>query len=212
MAPGLALGLDGIYRRFTRHYERLETNRVWNDSGGQLDSLGGYRNGRAQTVSDLETPEGAYRRYVGATFSLTRREGPLKARAAYTWSRLDGTVLDGLANRYGDIGPRDIYLEGPLADDHRHELKALLSYRVSAWMTTSLRYTYYSGLPYSRVFRNDVTGQNEDYRARAGINPRREPERPQRRPSLAPPRPAQLQRPDRVQLAAPPQGPSRDLR
>jgi hypothetical protein len=107
VVPGLALGADLVYRLFSRQYETLETNRIWNASGTQLDGLGGYRNGRAQTVSDLETPAGARRRYVGLTGSVTRREGRFKLRGSYTWSRLDGSVLDGLANRYGDT-PRAI--------------------------------------------------------------------------------------------------------
>jgi hypothetical protein len=63
VVSGLALGLDMVHRRFTHQYERLETNRIWNGAGSQLDLLGGYRNGRPQTVSDLSTPDGARRRY-----------------------------------------------------------------------------------------------------------------------------------------------------
>jgi hypothetical protein len=169
--PGLALGLDLVYRLFSRQYETLETNRIWNQSGSQLDTLGSYRNGRAQTISDLETPSGAKRRYVGLTSSVTRREGRFRLRGSYTWSRLDGSVLEGLNNRYGDIGPRDLYLDGPLADDHRHEVKMMMSYQVNRWLSTGLRYAYYSGVPYNRLFRNEQTGQFEDYRARLGSNP-----------------------------------------
>jgi len=80
-------------------------------------------------------------------------------------------VLEGNNNRLGDIGPRDIFLDGVLGDDHRHELKTNLSYQVTRWLSTTVRYSYYSGLPYSRLFRNEVTGSFEDYRARQGINP-----------------------------------------
>jgi hypothetical protein len=80
-------------------------------------------------------------------------------------------VLEGFSNRLGDIGPRDIFLNGFLPDDHRHEVKLNATYRVSPWLSTGLRYSYYSGLPYSRVFRNDITGQYEDYRAPVGVNP-----------------------------------------
>ena len=34
-----------------------------------------------------------------------------------------------------------------------------------------MRYSYYSGLPYNRRFRNDVTGRFENQRARVGANP-----------------------------------------
>jgi hypothetical protein len=171
ITEGLSLSFDFIYRLFANQYEKTETNRIWTPSGTLLDPGGGYRNGRQQTVSDLETPDNARRRYVGLTAALTRREGKMKVHAAYTWSRLDGTVLEGLNNRLGDIGPRDVFLDGPLADDHRHELKVNLSYMIARWLSTSVRYSYYSGLPYNRLFQNSVTGSFEDYRAVTGINP-----------------------------------------
>ena len=171
LVPGVALGADLIYRVFAHQYELVETNRIWNTSGTQLEGLGAYRNGRAQTISDLETPDGARRRYVGVTVSGHRREGPFKIQGSYTWSRLDGTVLEGINNRYGDIGPRDVFLDGALPDDHRHEVKLVLSWQATRWLSTSLRYGYYSGLPYSRIYRNEQTGQFEDHRAPVGIDP-----------------------------------------
>jgi hypothetical protein len=171
VVEGIAMGLDAIYRSYHNQFERLETNRVWNRSGNGLDPSGGYRNGRNGTVSDLETPDNAYRRYVGVTGSLSKREGNLKLRASYTWSKLRGTVLEGNNNRLGDIGPRDPFLDGYLGDDHRHELKANATYRFSRWLSMGLRYQYYSGLPYNRIFRNPVTGDYEDYRAMVGVNP-----------------------------------------
>jgi hypothetical protein len=172
VVEGLAISTDFIYRRFENQFEKLETNRIWNSSGTELDKLGGYRNGRATQVSDLETPDGAWRRYIGVTTGFTRREGKMKLHADYTWSRLTGTVLEGTSNQYGDIGPRDVYIfGGVLPDDHRHEIKVNMSYRPLRWLGTSVRYSYYSGLPYSRMFRNTQTGGFDDYRARVGDNP-----------------------------------------
>jgi hypothetical protein len=168
---GLSFGLDFVYRKFANQFEKFETNRIWLPGGGGLDTLGGYKNGRSQTVSDLETPDSANRRYIGITGSVTRREGKLKLRADYTWSRLDGTVLDGNGNLFGDIAPRDQYLSGPLGDDHRHELKVNMSYAITKWLSTSVRYNYYSGLTYNRFFYNSVTGSYEDLRATIGSNP-----------------------------------------
>jgi hypothetical protein len=94
----------------------------------------------------------------------------MKMQADYTWSRLDGTVLDGSSNRYGDIGPRDYFLYGSLADDHRHELKMNMTVRAppgSAWRPLHVL----SGMPYNRLFRNDVTGNYENLGAPVGINP-----------------------------------------
>jgi hypothetical protein len=171
VVEGLSLGLDFIYRQFSNQYEKIETNRIWNAQGSALESGGGYRDGRNRTVDDLETPNNAQRRYVGVTGAVTRREGKFKLRAAYTWSRLDGTVLEGTGNRLGDISSRDVFLDGPLADDHRHEVKLNAAYQFTRWFSTSLRYAYYSGTPYSRFFYNNELGGYEDLRAVVGVNP-----------------------------------------
>jgi hypothetical protein len=168
---GLALGADFVYRQYQNQFETLETNRIWNTAGTDIATAGGYRNGHAQTISDLETPDDADRRYIGLTGTVTKREGRLKLQGAYTWSRLDGTVLNGTANLLGDIAPRDVYLNGALGDDHRHEVKLNLSYQVSRWLSASVRYSFISGLPYTRYFRNDVTGKYENLNARVGVNP-----------------------------------------
>jgi hypothetical protein len=169
--PGIALALDFIYRDFTRQYETRETNRVWNESGSQLAFTGRYRNGRNQTIMDLGTPEEAGREYKGVTLGFNKREGRFKLKGSYTLSSLEGNVFDGINNRWGDIAPRDVYLWGDLADDHRHELKMSATYQLTDWLSTGIRYRYNSGTPYSRLFRNDITTDYEDYRARVGINP-----------------------------------------
>jgi hypothetical protein len=168
---GMSLALDGVYRRYVNQFEKFETNQIWSQGGNSLARGGGYRNGRAETVSDLQTPDNAYRRYLGITTAVTHREGKLKLQGSYTWSKLDGTVSDSFNNAFGDIPQRDVYLVGPLADDHRHEIKANLAYRFTPWLSTSWRSSYYSGLPYSRKFRNDQTAKFEDQRARQGSNP-----------------------------------------
>jgi hypothetical protein len=173
LVQGTAGSVDLVYRQFQHQYEVRETNRIWGGSGSQLDAGGGFRNGRPQTVMDLGTPEDAHRRYVGVTGAITKREGQVKMRAAYTWSRLDGTLLNGLDGSalYGLIPPRDQFLDGPLADDHRHEVHLTLSYEATRWLSFGARYLYYSGLTYNRLFRNDETTAFENLRARTGLNP-----------------------------------------
>jgi hypothetical protein len=171
IVQGLALGVDLFYRTFRHPYEVRETNRIWTGSGASLLATGAYRSGRRETVADLGTPEGAKRRYRGATLALTKREGRLKIRSSYTLSKLDGNVLDGINNAWGDIPPRDIFLYGDLADDHRHEIKTSAVYQLTGWLAAGLRYRYFSGRPYNRLYRNDVTGSFDLYRARVGISP-----------------------------------------
>ena len=171
LAPGLAVAEDFVYRRFEHQFEAFETNRIWNPSGTDLAAGGGYRNGRAQIVSDLETPEQAHRRYVGLTTSIAKREGRMKLQASYTWSRLDGTVGDGGANLLGAIAPRDVYLDGVLPDDHRHEIKLNVMVRVTPWLNLSGRFLYYSGTPYSHYYFNSLTGKYESLDSAVGLNP-----------------------------------------
>ena len=168
VVPGIALSADLVYRDFKSQYETRETNRIWNESGTRVV---GYRNGINQTITDLGTPEDTGRTYKGATLGFNKREGRLKLKGSYTLSSLEGNVIENLNNRWGDIPPRDIFLWGPLSDDHRHELKMSFTYQITSWLSTGIRYRYNSGTPYNRLFRNDVTGNYEDYRARVGINP-----------------------------------------
>ena len=209
---GLSLGIDGIYRKFTNQFETTETNRIWNQAGTALEPTGQFRNGRAQTVSNLETPYGAGRRYIGVTGDVTRREGKFKMQGSYTWSRLDGTVMEGSGNLYGDRPARDLYLNGPLADDHRHEVKANLSYAATRWLSTTVRYSYYSGLPYSQRYRNTVTGSYDDYRAQVGYTPGGNLNDRVRRPQPAPARHPEPEHPGRLQLPAADRAPAGGLR
>jgi hypothetical protein len=169
LVPGLALALDLFHRNFRRPYELRETNRIW-ANGESLAFTGGYRNGRRETILDLGTPTGASRLYQAATVGASKREGRLKLKASYTLSRLEGNVFDGINNAWGDIGPRDVYLYGNLPDDHRHEMKLSSTVQINSWMSAGVRYRYFSGRPYSRRFRNDLTGSYDLYRARVGEN------------------------------------------
>jgi hypothetical protein len=169
--PGISIALDAVYKVFKYQYETNETNRIWNNSGTALVATGGYRNGRPEKVVDLSSPEDAGRTYQGATFAINKREGRFRSKVSYTLSSLYGTVFDGTSNPWGDIPPQDVYLYGPLADDHRHEVKWQATYAVTPWLSTGMRYRYFSGTPYNRLFRSDVDNNFSRYLARTGSNP-----------------------------------------
>lgn len=166
IADGLALGSDIIYRRFTNQYDVSETNRIWNTSGSELDRTGGFRNGRAQTILNQASPDAAIKTYTGVTTALTQREGKVKIRLSYTWSKLYDTT-----SALNDVPGRDVYIYGPGNFDNRHQIKATMNYQATQWMLLGVKYGYNSGRPYSRLFRNIETGSFEDYRARRGTNP-----------------------------------------
>jgi Carboxypeptidase regulatory-like domain len=165
---GIALSLDAVYRRYNNQYEQRETNRIWDASGTRVI---GYRNGRNETVIDMGTPDGATRYYRGITAGFNKREGRGRLYLSYTISQLRGTVYNGANNPYGDIAGRDIYLDGPLPDDRLHDFKASGTYAATNWLSLGVRYTFASGFPYDRLFRNDVTNSYENRRSIRGTNP-----------------------------------------
>jgi hypothetical protein len=165
--PGLALALDLVHRLYTNQFEINETNRIWNPAG---TAVIGYRNGRAETIMDLETPAGANRRYDGVTLGVTKRDGWIKLRGSYTYSKQTGTSYSGTNNLYGDIPGRDVFTSGFLADDHRHEVKISASVQATRWLSIGTRTTYTSGQPYDRFFRNDETSAYDQLRATRGLN------------------------------------------
>ncbi|HEY0711143.1 MAG TPA: hypothetical protein VGF45_00595, partial [Polyangia bacterium] len=170
IASGVAVSFDVVYKHFERQYETRETNRIWNNSGTALAVTGGYRNGRPEQVRDLSTPDDARRVYKGATVGIQNREGRLRTKGSYTLSSLVGNVFEGLNSPWGDIPPQDVYMWGPLADDHRHELKLQATYSINPWLSTGFRYRYFSGTPYNRLYHNTVDNTFNSYRARVGTN------------------------------------------
>ncbi len=172
---GVSLGADLIYRLFTNPYEQRETNRVWNDAGTALSTDTPYRNGKAQQINDLGTPDAVRRRYIGATASLRKRDGQLKTNLAYTWSALEGNAgttrnNDNENSEYGENPGQDVYLYGFLPTDSRHSVRASMTYQATKWLSPGVTYSYTSGRPYNRRFRNDVTGLFADYRSRVGYD------------------------------------------
>jgi hypothetical protein len=170
IVPGLALALDLVYRKFNNQYEQRETNRIWNTSG---TAVIGYRNGRAETVIDMGTPDGATRTYRGITAAINKRQGTVRTYVSYTLSQLRGTVFNGANNPWGDIPGRDVFLDGPLPDDRLHAIKASATWAATKWLSLGMRYNFLSGFPYNHLYRNSVTGSYDIYRARRGINPGR---------------------------------------
>jgi hypothetical protein len=172
LVPGLSLGGDFVYRVFTHPYEIFETNMIWNPGGTELARGGGYRNGRAESVRDLETSSDARRTYTGLTAVLRKRSGPLRIQMGYTWSKLEGNVDSvGLDNNpYGDNPGRDGYLYGFLRDDRRHDIRGSFTWQATNWLALGSTASFSSGTPYSRMFFNQVSGKFEDLRAATGYN------------------------------------------
>jgi hypothetical protein len=151
--PAVGLSLDLIYRAFGNRYELRETNRIWNPSG---TAVLGYRNGRPETVIDVDTPGSARGTYRGMTLALDRRQGRLKTAFSYTLSDLRGTAFWGTSDPF--LITPGVPAEGPEADDRRHAVKASAAWAASAWLSIGLRYQYGSGFPVDPFYRSEVTG------------------------------------------------------
>lgn len=180
VVPGLSFGGDFVHRVFTHPFEIYETNRIWNRSGSDLDKNGGYRNGRSESVRDLESPDSARRSYTGVTAVLRKRTGRARVQMGYTWSKLEGNVDSAMGdnNAYGDIGPRNVYLWGYLRDDRRHDLRGSATWMVNGWLSLGSTFSFSSGTPYTKLFYNSVTGRFEDQRARFATDPGANPNDP----------------------------------
>jgi hypothetical protein len=50
-------------------------------------------------------------------------------------------------------------------------VKLNMVWQATPWLSLGVMYNYYSGQPYNRLFRNDLSGAYEDYRAHLGVNP-----------------------------------------
>jgi hypothetical protein len=153
---GLVLSADLSYRRFLDELVRGETNRVWNSGASPTNGL---RDGRPGAIMDVHTAEGLQRRYAGVTIGAEKREGGPDPLVLYARRP---------AGEPGSGGQPVVRLprwrpQAPDQDDSR--------VRFTSWLSTGARYDYYSGRPYSRLYRNDVTGGFDDYRASRGTNP-----------------------------------------
>jgi hypothetical protein len=172
IVTGISLGFDYIYRRYEHLWEDVETNAIWNMGGTEVRREGSWKSGRSQFVYDLETPDEARNRYHSVTVALRKREGRLQALAAYTWTRSEGTSNTSYSGNYLDNPGQTIYYYGPLPDDNRHNLQALLTYKVNQWLSLGGTYRFVSGGPYNHYYYNTFQGGFTDFRSQRGKDSR----------------------------------------
>jgi hypothetical protein len=180
--PGdLSLTVDVLYRRTLGLPSTRETNRVWNISGTSLDGSGGYRTGRPETVLDRSTDEALFSRYLGTTLALAKQVGSFRTAAAYTRGRLESNSDVRFVLPSGST-----FLAGEDLDNHPNSFHALGTYDLFGYASFGVVYSYESGGPITRRFRNSTTG---DARSSVGVDPGsniNDPadDRPQRRPGV----------------------------
>ena len=166
---GFSTGVDFQYRMYENQWEDLETNLIWNEAG---DNTVGNKNGKSEFIWDLETPEEAWRRYIGLSIFARRFVGNWQLMASYTWSRYEGTVSEGYATSYLDR-PRQVpFFTGYLPADRRHVVKISGWYRWRKVLSIGGSIWFGTGTPYDKLFFNTYFGDYGDRRAPRGMDPK----------------------------------------
>ncbi len=108
--------LDLVNRRGTGWWQTSETNRIWNQAGlTGAGSVGGYRNGRAQAVTDISTSSALSRRHRSLHSTLTFTPGTVVVTLAHVHSRTETPppssvgIPAGLAIASDDPGRHFVY-------------------------------------------------------------------------------------------------------
>jgi hypothetical protein len=169
---GITLGVDYIYRKFVHQWEDRETNGIWNNGGTGLDRSGMWKSGRSEFVFDLETPDEARRVYHSFTVQSRKREGLLRMELSYTWTFYQGTGDNSVNGSFLDNPGQTQFYYGPLGNDHRHDIRALVTYQVTNWLSAGVIYNFLSGGPYNHYYYDPAYATFNALRTKRGYDTR----------------------------------------
>lgn len=153
----IALGATYIHKQTHLSWEDDEINLLWDLAGKDII---GSRAGDGQQTFRLTSLEESQRTFDSLQFVFVRKGNDgWGVNGSYTlaWNR--GTGNDTLT--LGFDNPRqNPYLDGPLPDDVRHNIKAQGYYEWESGFRLGFAYRYETGTPYSPAYRDIV---NEDF-------------------------------------------------
>lgn len=172
VVAGVTAAADIVHRRFEHGFEDVETNLIWNESGTNLRADGGYKDGKAHHVFDLETPDSMGKRYQALTVTVQKVRGRLRILGSYTWARFEGPENSVFAGSYLDNPKNARFWYGPLPGDNRHDVRLHGSYAFTNWLGLGASFRFKTGDPYNRWFYNPVFGGFYDLRSQRGRDPR----------------------------------------
>jgi hypothetical protein len=167
---GITLGFDYIYRKYVHQWEDRETNAVWNAGGTGLERSGMFKSGRNEYVFDLETPDEARKLYHAVTVGSRKREGRLKSELSYTWTYFMGTGNSSINGPFLDNPGQTQFYYGPL--DRRHDMRALVSYDMTNYLSFGVIYQFLSGAPYSHYYYDSQYGTFNALKTKRGYDTR----------------------------------------
>ncbi|MCK6570876.1 TonB-dependent receptor [Myxococcota bacterium] len=176
-AIGEQSSIDVTYiRRATRNaWEDNERNLIWNQAG--TDVIGSI-DGSGQQTYVLRTMGAAKRVYDTVEVSLQRQFAERWLfNGSYNLTWYTGTTPELLTRDY-DNPRQDIYLDGPLPDEHRHQIKIQMAYAFDMGLTLGFDYLFETGGPYSKFYENLYDGDHTNRRAPRGSDPGDDPNDP----------------------------------
>ncbi|MFO0746426.1 MAG: TonB-dependent receptor [Myxococcota bacterium] len=164
----LSVDVTYIHRHSANVWEDNETNLIWNQAG--TDVIGSI-DGTGQQVFNLTSDHHAHRDYDSLQIGLNRRlDDHWSFNGNYTLAFYKGQSPE-LLTRAFDNPRQNVYEEGYLPDDHRHTVKAQLTYAFDWGLTVGLSGVYETGGPYSKYFFNDYDGDYTNRRSPRGTDP-----------------------------------------
>ena len=169
LMAGLSVSAQGTLRVSSSLLEDVETNLLWNADGTQV--LGG-RNGKAQAVYKVGTPDEARQVYYGLALGIRKRlSDRFEGLVNYTFGVNRGTTDVPFSNAFNNPNaPGSSF--GYLAYDRRHMLRVAGTYLLPWGFSVGGSAAYLSGAPYNAWRYNSFEDAYTDLAARRGTDPR----------------------------------------
>jgi len=175
LGGGWGMDTTFVYEGSHNYWEDDEVNLIWNDSGTDVI---GYRNGDAEDLYRLRTPDEVFTQYTSLEVAFSRQfDDNWGLMGSYTWSHsygLDKGNGTGLATGTMDNPVQYDEEVGVLSYDRPHALKVAGSYqeptlislgeRSAIGVVTGWNFRFYAGTPLRRLSYNDYyQGWNNYY-------------------------------------------------
>lgn len=175
LSENVAVDVSYIRRTTSNAWEDSERNLIWNQAG--TDVIGSL-DGSGQQTYLLETIEAARRSYDTIEVALQKRfDDHWLLNTSYNLTWYTGTTTELLTAGY-DNPRQNAYANGPLPDEHRHQVKVQMSYHFDLGLTLGFDYLFESGGPYDRLYENYYDGMHNSRRAGRGYSAGDDPNDP----------------------------------
>ncbi len=160
LGSGWGVDITGTYEHAQNFWEDDEVNAIWNAAG---DNVIGFRNGSAESIYRIRTPDAAFTNYTDLELAINRQfDNGFSVLGSYTWSRAYGTNDGQFATATFDNPTQQNVETGLLSYDHTHSLKLIGSMRnanaIKISESVHLGYLYgwnfyiLSGAPYNKLY------------------------------------------------------------